>query len=360
MAGVDSEAQPIQSARNNFFEVIGLDRRSVTVVDELNMQVARRAARYLNREGLQYPLPILVRLRPVEQFDFQGDHRIHLAARNAVELDVRWSRELSLERMCYLLSKAILLQYAVFNHGPGIGPEVRSWPIDALAMETYLSLRPAKWMHFQGALGSGPTIPLSVVLGGRLSVAPDPAAGFWAFQSIKSNLRDSRRWRAAFQQALAGVHVGESLATGLNLQFVADGGVSLENWWSGQVKAIIGRDWDAVESMEASRIWLEALARIDSIEMGEDTVAVDLRSLWQYRDSVVVRGIISARYEILRLRLGRCNPAYFNAARSLGALFETFLDAEPRHTYVHALVAYLVDWEDARDLEATLERSLFH
>ncbi|MDP4880171.1 MAG: hypothetical protein NWR36_09835, partial [Opitutales bacterium] len=63
---------------------------------------------------------------------------------------------------------------------------------------------------------------------------------------------------------------------------------------------------------------------------------------------------IQARYELIKLRMEIVNPAYFNAARSLGALYETALDeSTASHRFMHALVNYLGDLEDAKQLEMT-------
>ena len=71
-----------------------------------------------------------------------------------------------------------------------------------------------------------------------------------------------------------------------------------------------------------------------------------------------MRSLIEARYEILKIRIMRVNPAYFNAARSLGALYETYLKGEKRHKYIHGLTAFLGDFEDGKALEETVQESL--
>ena len=72
-----------------------------------------------------------------------------------------------------------------------------------------------------------------------------------------------------------------------------------------------------------------------------------------------MREFIEARYEILLLRIVSVNPAYFNAARSLGALFETYLSEESkRHRYMHGMATFLGDFEDAKDLEDLVLRNL--
>jgi hypothetical protein len=54
----------------------------------------------------------------------------------------------------------------------------------------------------------------------------------------------------------------------------------------------------------------------------------------------------------------RINPAYYNAAYSLGVLFENLLLNEAPHKYLHALTLFLSDWEDAKELQEAVEAEL--
>jgi hypothetical protein len=72
--------------------------------------------------------------------------------------------------------------------------------------------------------------------------------------------------------------------------------------------------------------------------------------LWTQRDHQALRAILTARCEIIALRLERVNPAYFNSAQSLGALYETALNSNRRFEFIHAFAAYLSDWEDTKQL----------
>ena len=71
-------------------------------------------------------------------------------------------------------------------------------------------------------------------------------------------------------------------------------------------------------------------------------------ALWEHRDDVGLRETLQARLELIRLRVVQVNPAYFNAARSLGALYETALEAEKEFEFIRALAFYLRDFEDTK------------
>ena len=71
-----------------------------------------------------------------------------------------------------------------------------------------------------------------------------------------------------------------------------------------------------------------------------------------------VQELVQARYEILRLRMTRVNPAYYNSALSLGELFEGILNDESSYKYLHSLTMYLSEWVDAKEMQDSLENIL--
>lgn len=354
-----SASAQMESAVNRYFETVGLDRRSVNYMNELSLYVGQRAARYVNQRDLEYPQPILLRLWPPDSADFRDDHRIRLGERSAVQLDLRWSANLSLDRACLLLSKALLLQYTVYTYGPGRAPSMRAWPIAALGLDAYLGLRPAEVLRVQqdlrreANLAAGSILSLKTANGD----AP-PASAYWLSQALRILSREGQLGRRFFKQALSGIDVAEPLAIQLSKDSPQGPGIQLEAWWARQRDAILSRSLEAFESMQTSREWLEAVADLGSVAIVQVDEPVNLRSLRAHRDSEEVRELIAARYQILRLRLGRCNPAFFNAAQSLGALFETFLNDEASHRYLHALIVFLGDMEDAKELQIAIGSKL--
>jgi hypothetical protein len=165
--------------------------------------------------------------------------------------------------------------------------------------------------------------------------------------------------RSLFQQALMGADIQPALTAALQSNDPTAEALVADSWWDAQMRVLLDRDYDVIETMGVTREWLSALARFDlplATESGE--VSLNLRSLRMHRDDPQVREWVEARYNILRLRMVRANPAYFNAARSLGVLFETLLNDAPAHQYLHALTIYLSDWEDAKDLQSLVEEKI--
>jgi hypothetical protein len=124
---------------------------------------------------------------------------------------------------------------------------------------------------------------------------------------------------------------------------------TLDAYWQRQMVEYLSQDTEHYESLDASRVWIAELANFD-IYRASGGALNNLMGLWTQRDNQALRAILTARREIIALRLERVNPAYFNSAQSLGALYETVLNANRRFEFIHAFTAYLSDWEDTKRL----------
>jgi hypothetical protein len=357
-------APDLRTLRNNHFEVIGLHPRSVSFVNELSQYSIQIAERYLDREQLSFPQRILISLRPEEHAHFEGPYQIRLAARGSVQLDLRWETSMTLQQTCAAISEALLTQYVVYNYGPSALDSLRAWPVAALGYDVYLSLRPAEFANLLSHSRMQQVPPLVQVLQDLQGSSQSPrnksaSYGYWLLLAMKSSALPRGVLRSLFQQALAGKDIEEALTEVIQPSEPTAAALSSQNWWIEHLNAMFQREYEAVESMEVSQAWLRALVDFGQplkLESGE--VKLDLRSLWTYRDRPELREQLQARYEILRLRMVRVNPAYYNTARSLGALFENLLNDVPSHKYLHSMVIYLSDWEDSKEMQETIENKL--
>jgi hypothetical protein len=359
--------------RSPHFEVIGLDVRSVAYMDELGSMCVQVAERYLPSERLAYPRPILVSLRPEEFSEFVGDYRIRVAGRGVVQLELRWEASLSLERACSAMSEALLIQYVIYNFGQEAPQHMRAWPVSALGAELLFALRPAKFVDVLKSARQSPLpslSPLLELLLADVTQAENPGtkrldySGYWLLQALKSSALTRDALRGLFQQAVAGVDVEDSLLSGVAGNEPEVDAVSGQDWFNEQLQVLLSREYEVMESMGETRAWLAALVSFDGLkdsdveelaELELEEGVLNLRSLWKYREEPAVRELVQARYGILRLRMLRLNSAYFNAARSLGVLFEIILSDGALHQYLHALAIYLSDWEDAKDMQEKIE-----
>ncbi|MDQ8195737.1 hypothetical protein QEH59_14995 [Coraliomargarita sp. SDUM461004] len=348
--------------RNNHFEVIGMDLRSISYVNELSAYAVQIAQRYLDREGLAFPRTILISLRPEGSVDFEGDYRIQVAERSSVLLDLRWESSMTLEVACRAITEALLLQYALYNYGKEAAFNLRTWAVAALAGEVYYALRPAQFVELLQRSRANPDLLLSPLLESALrerDSSIEETSAYWIISAMKSSRLERPVIRSLFQQALAGINIETALTAAVQPLAPTAEPVSGQAWFSAQLEQLLGQEHDVIEAMNVSRDWLSALVRLEAplvLESGE--VTLNLRTLWKYRAEPQVQEFIQARYEILRLRMSRINPAYFNPARSLGVLFEGILSDAPSYKYLHSLTIYLSDWEDAKEMQEEIERRL--
>ena len=126
---------------------------------------------------------------------------------------------------------------------------------------------------------------------------------------------------------------------------------------------IFCQEYEVVETMKVSRDWLAKLGRFDAplmigLQPANEELKLDLRAVWTHRAMPMVQELVQARYEILRLRMTRVNPAYYNSALYLGELFESILNDDSSYKYIHSLTMYLSEWVDAKEMQDSLENIL--
>ena len=354
----------LRSMGNDRFDVVGLHLRSVSYVNELSAFSIQIAERYLPTKGMAFPSNILISLRPEAHVDFEGDYRIRIAERGSVQVDLLWEDSMTLERICYAISEALLVQYSVFNYGIEAANQLRSWTISALANDVYLKLRPAKFVDLLKAAQEAEVSELNRILEpSRSGLAVPSAAGYWLLQTMKSGSLERTVLSSLYQQAIAGIDIEEALAAALWASQPTAELLPVQTWWEQQLGFIFGQEYEVVETMEVSREWLATLGRFDTrLNLGSqeatEELKLDLRAIWTHRAKSEVQELIQARYEILRLRMARINPAYYNSAHSLGVLFECILNDELAHKYLHSLTIYLSEWVDTKEMQESLENIL--
>ena len=353
----------VRSVSNDYFEIATLDFRSLSYMNDLSNYTVKIAERYLDPEGMAYPKPILVSLRPDQYVDFEGDYLIRIESRNSVELDIRWNKALTLESCCLALSEALLTQYALFNYGPEGTAKLSTWPVSALSNVVYLGLRPANISYLVNQARVGIVPELSTILGCKADkiTAVDTTYGYWFLEAIKSSAFNRRAILNFFDRAVGGENITQLIDKEIQIKGTNDEVILLETWWRQTLASLVNRQYEVVESMADSRLWLSAIAGFsDLIKFQFEGTTLNLRSIWKYRSEPEVRDLISARREILGLRLARTNPAYYNSALFLAEVYESLLSDEHSHKYLRALTLYLNHWEDVKDMEEIIEGFLSH
>ena len=167
---------------------------------------------------------------------------------------------------------------------------------------------------------------------------------------------------STFRNFLGAGLAGETISSRLKRILAAEDelapGFDLEPWWQEQFIAELSVRLEPFEGLTTSRDWLAALSDVSGIEGLEAVGDLSLRDLWSLREDAALRAALTARVEIIRLGLSRVNPAYFNSAQSLGALYETVLEGERSFEFVAALTRFLGDFGDMKRLHEEVAKAL--
>ncbi|MEN8791309.1 MAG: hypothetical protein ABF322_11305 [Lentimonas sp.] len=351
-----SHAANLASTEGTYFEVVGFDNRSVSYVSELAEHIATQSNRYLPGNGVFFPQRILIALRPEEHVTFEGQSALSLGPQGGVRLDFLWDESLSLEQASYAITQAFLTRYAIYQYGPEAPQKMKAWPVHALALGSLHAIRPTLLMGQLKAIKDADFIGSKTLLTKSLADTVDTNFSHHAYYFL-SALRQSSFYRdtirSIIENAIAGGDPSEGISKLLPAEASAADAMTLDIWWRAERDELATEEYDVFETMTDSRVWIEQMVNFDIYrEAGAEFE--NLRSLWKYRNDEQVRSILEARVELISLRLEIVNPLYFNAARSLGALYEIALDADvATHKFLHALVAYLGDLQDAKQIEET-------
>ena len=358
---VGQGSQTLDFVEGRYFEVVGTDNRSVSFVDTLGEYVVELCASYLRAGSHEFPQRIFVALRPEEHVEFDGAYQIRTGARGQVSLDFRWHKSLNLETVCRALTEAYIVRYANFNYGPSASKRIRYWAMSALGSQSYLSLRPAQqgqYIHETRQLG---LLKVSSLLSLEWGIGREndlsPRQGYWVLYAMRQ--RDLLRSDIGvlLDQAVAGRDVSIALKEAIQPPDADQQTSTLDSCWQRLMVEYLSQDTEHYESLDESRVWIAEFANFD-IYRASGGELNNLMSLWTQRDNQALRAILTARREIIALRLERVNPAYFNSAQSLGGLYETALNSNRRFEFIRAVTAYLGDWEDTKRLHKMTDELL--
>lgn len=341
------------------FELVGLDRRSLNFVESLNEQLLEVCERHLMQHPEAFPQRVLVTFRVEDTATFSGAYQIVTGPGGFVRIDFRWDESLTYWQLCYGLVDAYLTRYTIYNYGYESLPQVKAWVVAALSSELYLGLRPSAFIGWADELGRQETPDGPSLTDSAIEVRGEPLA-----RSPYLLLQAMRKWGISRSEiarmcelGVAGNDIQQVLEASIQPTDPNLGALTLHDWWIGSMDDLLDVGFGVSESLEQSRAWLTDLADFTSVR--EFGVEVDnLRGLWKHRENSELRDVLRARIQLIRMRLEQVNPAYFNAAVGLGALYEQVLEAEQFHTFIYALTTYLSEFVDAKRLHAEVSSAL--
>jgi len=351
--GVAQTSETLDFVEGRYFEVVGTDNRSVSFVNTLGEHVAELCATYLQVGSHEFRQRIFVALRPVEHVEFDGDYQINTGARGQVSLDSRWEATLKLETVCRALTEAYIVRYANFNYGVEASEHIRYWVMSALGSQSYLSLRPAQQGQYIQEARQAPLLKVTSLLSLKWGLGREgelsPRQGYWVLYAMRQRGLLRSDVGVLLDRAVAGMDVSVALELAIQPTDADQQASTLDRWWQRQMADYLAQETEYYESLDASRVWIAELANFDTYRASGGELE-NLMGLWTQRDNQTLRAILAARREIIALRMERVNPAYFNSAQSLGALYETALESNRRFEFIHAFTTHLSDWENTKRL----------
>ncbi len=355
-------AKDLVSIDTKHFEIVGFDSRSVSYVSELAEHVAKQCNQHVMEPDVVFPQRVLIALRPEGPVDFEGSSQLTIGDQGFVRLDFHWQSGLSLEQTCFAITEAYLTRYSLYQFGPSAPGRMRAWVVHGLALESFLKLRPAHVISLLEASRSEDFMLaeeiISPTLSDNLSVNFSYHS-YFLLNALRQQAAQLAVVRKLVELSLSGGNAGRAIHEYVIAQQPLETTLSLETWWRPLRDEIVATNYELYESMAESRDWIEVMTNIEPFRESAQVELKNIRSLWPERQHAAIRSMLEARREIIGLRMNVVNPAYFNAARSLGALYEVLLsDEEPPYVFMHALVGFLSDFDDAKQLETTTSELL--
>jgi len=352
--------QELAWIEGRFFDVIGTDNRSVSFASALGEQIVEQFQRYLRAGEHDSSRRILVTLHPRKLPNFKGDYRVKISSRGYVSLDFYWNEQLSFETTCLALTEAYTLHYARVNYGIGADKRICFWAFSALFSRSYLILRPAQKTNFVHLARKSSIPDIHYLLSAHLDKSTERQLlyqGYWLFEVLREAGLSNAQLASLLDQAIAGIDVTRQIQEQVIPQNEENRDALLEDWWQIQWINYQSRSHEFCDTLEISRLWIEKMIQFDVYRSAGGKLK-DLMELWDYRDDEALRSVLRARCELIRLRLERVNPAYFNATVSLGGLYETVMIADNKHEFISAVLSFLNDWEDTKRLNAEVDEFL--
>jgi hypothetical protein len=341
------------------FEFVARDERSVRFIMDLSASVEVVCRRLLGDDERRYPSLIFVTMRPEDEVEVDGDYKTTIGERGLVRVDYRWDTDLSLEVVCMGLAEGYLSRYIYFRRGPSAAAtEVPAWLVAAIGRQTYLQLRPAMMVDYVKGLRAQSAPSLDLIIEGS-DTSLSIKWGYWVLAGLRTERNSSKMFTQLAQVSLAGGDVvgllNQSLAQSISPE---ESGPDAEVWWRAALEELRASSLSVYETLEDSRGWIELVASVRGLELEDGKQLKSLKDLWPNREVEAVRQIISARREILFIRINQVNPAYYNAALALVTFYENILNGTRRSDNITALIDFLGEMEDMKRLEAVVQKAL--
>ena len=340
-----------------YFEVAGTDRASVHLVGQLGRESARVCAAHMDLLPSSFPQKVTVLLSQ-NPANISTDHDSNLTIEEGgfVTLRILWNANTDLRAVCHAMTEALLLRAVYYRYGMSSVDNLSAWVIAGLGESLFLRLRPALLESYYQDILQLDSSAVKEVLNASRANGCDSIAAFSLVKAVDFLISNHRQAAQILESALIGNFDEKEL---IALQVDNYEGVANAEWWKVGAVSLSERYQGAVDSMEASRLWIEGMADMSQFinASGKENPS-NLRELGKYGTNEHLREVVAERRSAVLGGLLRVNPLYFNAAQSLGRFYEQIIYGDPGFHRTRTLIDYLNDLNAAIRMQMLAEDAI--
>lgn len=354
-----SSGEDLAVAEGLHFDIVGLDRPSVYFVDTLTEHILLMAERYLGPQPESFPQRILVVLQKGETLTDHENYQLTIEPGGFVRVDFNWNKNLKYPELCRGLVDAYLARLAILYHGYDAPAEVKAWIVSALALKSYISLRPSvyqAWCESFLKTSAFPIPSFEETAFEKRGTAPGIEA-FFFMTALRSTGFSTDALQGLCRSAVKGVNIEAGLNELISDSEQNKGLSKIDLWWEEVISDLGSQSSDHYDSLKTSEEWIRELSKVVDL-MDSNIELKSLKGLWSFRNNEFLRFSLQVRLGRIAGRIERVNPVYLNAAQSLGVLYEEVLMGQQRHLFNDALIRFLGDMGDATRLHGAIDSAL--
>ncbi|CAI8261410.1 MAG: Uncharacterised protein [Opitutia bacterium UBA7350] len=340
-----------------YFEIVGMDRKSVYIIGQIGQASVKVCNRYSNILPKSFPQRVTVILdTSLANLPNQKSYQLTVKKGGFVELYIGWHEEIELNEICQAIMEALLIRAVYYRYGPSAVKDIPPWVVAGLSESLFIRFKPALMDAYALKLSDLSSKEVEAVFNATDKEMCDSIVALAVFAGIESIISNDEVFTQILDLSLKGVPIQERLIS----VFRASNPESADMlWWEQGVRSLCFRHRGAVDTMEASRLWLKELANMDAfVDRRSGATIRNLRELAQYGDDEQIREIIRGRRSKIMSGMLQVNPLYYNVAQSLGQFYEQILFEEPGFKRTTTLVNYLNDLNSAQLMQSLVVDAL--
>lgn len=346
----------IYSSENEHFEIVSYDPISLSWMQHLSKVIAADIIHLAGFDESAIERKIIVELIPSESNHSLPHYRISLDSRGYHKLRMKWSEQLTIDVAIQALCKVYLQRYRYNTLGLEQTSQSIRWLQTAIQQWLYLRRFPTERLTFDQTLQQAPNYNLEESLTVSVQSSKFQHSG-WECLALLELIRQRSPSKKSFQKTLIPFLGTRPLKPMLETIFPDLSNQALDKWWIAKREEVAITAFYLCESIEVSRSGLIELATFQTLSDPPQKL-IDLNQLWHEREQPLRQSHLRARSIILQRRLKMINPAYFNAARALKAMFRSVLNQDTKIEFTHHLLEFQLLMDDTESMQDHIQQRL--